>query len=117
MKRLILVSALAAVAAAGVVSGASGAVIEPTPQAAALAATQKFVLHDIHAWNRPLRYTLGTCRVLFRRPWVAYGCQYRIHGLPSECLDLLTVAVKRLAGGRYRAEAVKWRDLPSSAPC
>jgi hypothetical protein len=93
-------------------SAASAAVIGPTAQTAALAVTKKFALHDIRAWNRPgTSYTLGTCHVLHRRPWVAYVCDYWLHGIPHLCHNLLTIAVKRLPDGNYRAEEVKWHNL------
>jgi hypothetical protein len=115
VRRLVCVKAAVAlvlVVAAAAAQPASGGVIRPTAPSAASAAAKKFVLHDIRAWNRAgISYTLLGCRVLHRRPWVAYGCRYEVHGIPSECLDLLTLGVKRLADGSYRAEALKWRDL------
>lgn len=92
-------------------------VVGPTAVTAARTATKKYVEHDIHAWARPATYKLGACRVLFRRLWLAYGCQYRVHGLPNECLDQVTVAVKRLPDGQYRGTVVKWRDLRDTSPC
>ena len=103
---------LVLVAVVAIVPNAVAGVIGPTPQAAAIAATKKFVLHDLKAWNRPgATYRLGTCRVLHRKPWVAYGCEYQVYGIPSECLNLLTLGVKRLPDGTYRAEALKWHDV------
>lgn len=110
MKAVVAFAMLVAAAAAAM--PASAGVIGPTAQAAATAATKKFVLHDIRVWNRRgISYTLLGCSVLHRRPWAAYGCRYRVRGIPNECLDLLTVGVKRLGGGTYRAEALKWHDL------
>lgn len=96
---------------------ASAYVVAPTARAAALAATKKFVEHDIRAWARPATYRLGTCRVLHRKPWLAYGCEYRVQGIPGECLNFVTVAVKRLPDGEYRGAEVGWHDLRDQQPC
>jgi len=91
-----------------VAAPASAFVIASTPQAAALAATKKFAIHEVVAWNRPgVAYILGTCHVLHRKPWLAYNCGFELHGVPSYCHGVLTVAVRRLAAGSYRAQGVK----------
>lgn len=94
---------------------ASAYVVAPTAQAAARAATKKFVEHDLR--GRPATYKLGTCRVLHRKPWLAYGCEYRVYGLSDQCLDIVIVAVKRQPDGRYRGTEVGWHDLRDQAPC
>jgi hypothetical protein len=99
----------------GLCFGAAGArafVIGPTPQAAALAATKKFAIHEVKAWNQPgVSYTLGTCRVLHRRPWVAYGCAFELHGVPLYCHGLVTVGVRRLPDGTYRGQEINGKYL------
>lgn len=54
-------------------------------------------------------YSLGSCHLLHRTPWVAYGCTFELHGVPLYCHGLVTVAVKRVASDEYRAGAVKSR--------
>lgn len=77
-----------------------------------MAATKRFAAHEVVAWNRPgVAYILGTCRVLHRKPWLAYNCSFELHGVPPYCHGVLTVAVKRLADGTYRAQGVKSRYL------
>ena len=81
--------------------------IGPTPLAAALADTKKFAQHEVRAVNRPgVSYTVGTCTLLHRKPWLAYTCTWELHGTPGECVDRITVAVKRLASGMYLAGEV-----------
>jgi hypothetical protein len=116
MKRCLV--AIAAALVLGVAAPvASAYVYAPTARAAALAATKKDAEADIRAWGGPATYKVGTCRVLHRKPWLAYGCEYRVHGIPTQCLNLVTVAVKRLTVGRYRAAVVKWHDLRDQPPC
>ena len=92
-------------------------VIGPTAQAAVLAAANKFAAHEVHAWNQPnSSYTLGTCRVLHRRPWVAYTYGFELHGVPGECRGAVTVGVKRLANGNYRAQEITSKSL-TQGPC
>ena len=87
----------------------------PTPQAVALAATKKFAIHEVHAWNQPqVSYTVGTCRVLHRRPWLAYVCGFEIHGVPMYCHLAVTVGVKYLADRKYRGQEVGVRALDDS---
>ena len=88
---------------------ASTGVIGPTPHAASLAATTRYAQHQVRAWNRPgVSYSIGSCRVLHRRPWLAWGCEWELHGAPQgECLERLILGVKRLPDGRYRAVALK----------
>jgi len=108
------------VVAVGVVAGvfgsvAAAAVIGPTPQAAALADTKKFAEHEVHAWNRPsVTYTVGSCRLLHRRPWLAYSCDWKLHGIQGQCLTRITVAVKRLADGSYSAAEVDTKIITNS---
>src|ERR1051325_1210735 len=92
---------IAAAFVMAVTPSASAGVIGPTPKAAALAATEKYARHEVQAWNRPgASYTLETCRMLHRRPWLAWGCEWELHGTPPpECLLRLIVAVTRLSGG------------------
>jgi hypothetical protein len=93
-------------------AGAWAYVYGPTPQAVALAATKKLAIHEVHAWNQPqVSYTLGTCRVLHRRPWLAYVCGFELHGVPMYCHLAVTVGVKRLADHRYRGLEVGVRAL------
>jgi hypothetical protein len=94
---------------------ASAYVAAPTAQAAARAATKKFVEHDLR--GRPATYKLGTCRVLHRKPWLAYGCEYRVYGLLDQCLNIVIVAVRRQPDGQYRGTEVGWHDLRDQAPC
>lgn len=110
-----LLPVAAAVIFLGIVPVASAYVIAPTARAAAIAATKKFVEHDLH--GRSATYVLGPCSVLHRKPWVAYGCVYRVQGLADQCLDMVTVAVKRLPDGRFRGAEVGWRDLHDQPPC
>ena len=49
----------------------------PTPQAVTLSATEKFAAHEVKAWNQPqVSYTLGTCHLVHRGPWLAYACGF-----------------------------------------
>jgi hypothetical protein len=108
---LLVVVAVALLSAAG----AWAYVYGPTPQAVALAATTKFAMHEVHAWNQPqVSYTLGTCRVLHRRPWRAYVCGFELHGVPMYCHFAVTAGVKRLADGKYRGQEVRSRALDDS---
>jgi hypothetical protein len=97
-------------------------VIGATPRAAALAATAKFAAHEVSTYtNHPdVTYKLGNCQLLFRHPWMAWGCKYGIYGLapsgPPIC-DHLRVAVKRLPDGTYRATALGKRDVTREVPC
>jgi hypothetical protein len=96
-------------------AGAWAYVYGPTPQAVALAATKRFATHEVHAWNQPqVSYTLGTCRVLHRRPWLAYVCGFEIHGVPMYCHFAVTVGVKHLADRKYRGQEVGARALDDS---
>jgi hypothetical protein len=83
-------------------------VIGTTPLAAARAATEKHARHEVIAWNRPaVSYTMGTCRVMHRKPYLAYECGWELHGVPAYCQGRLVVSVRRLADGRWRAAGVK----------
>jgi hypothetical protein len=87
---------------------ASAYVIASTPLAAARLATQKHATHEVAAWNQPqVSYTMGTCRVLHRKPYLAYECGWKLHGVPDYCQGRLVVAVRKLADSRWRATGVK----------
>lgn len=90
-------------------SAASAGVVGLTPRAAARAATVKHAEHEVHAWNRPgVSYTIGACRLLHRRPWLAWGCVWELHGAPPpHCAFRLILGVKHLADGTFSATAVK----------
>ena len=101
---LLLVCVLAAATAAV----ASASVIGATPLAAARAATEKHAAQDVVAWNRPgAYYTMGTCRVLHRKPYLAYECGWKLHGVPAYCRGRLVAAVRKLPDGRWSATGVK----------
>jgi hypothetical protein len=96
-------------------AGASAYVYGLTPQEVSLAATKKLAMHEVHAWNQPqVSYTLGTCRLLHRRPWLAYVCGFELHGVPMYCHIAVTVGVKRLADRKYRGQEVSSRALDDS---
>ena len=108
----LLVGVLAACVFA---AGAWASVYEPTPQAAALAATEKLAKHEVKALLQPdVSYSLGTCRVLHREPWVAYVCGFELHGVPMYCHLAVTVAVKYVADHKYRGQEVGLRALDTS---
>jgi ketosteroid isomerase-like protein len=87
---------------------ASAYVIASTPLAAARMATEKHAAHEVTAWNQPqVAYTMGTCRVLHRKPYLAYECGWKLHGVPDYCQGRLVAAVRKLADGRWRATGVK----------
>jgi hypothetical protein len=111
-----LAALLIVVAAALLCSaGAWAYVYGPTPQGVALAATKKFAMHQVHAWNQPqVSYTLGKCRVLHRRPWLAYVCGFELHGVSLYCHFAVTVGVKHLDDRKYRGQAVRSRTLDDS---
>ena len=95
---------------AGVASGAYW--YGTTPQAAALATTKNYAAHEVKAWNQPqVSYTVGTCRLLHRTPWVAYVCGFELHGVPLYCHGLVTVGVKRLAPHRFRGQELSGKYL------
>ena len=96
-------------------AAASAYVYGPTPQAVTLAATKKFAAHEVKVWNQPqVSYTLGTCHLLHRRPWLAYGCGFELHGVPLYCHGLVTVGVERLADGTYRGQEINGKYLDDS---
>lgn len=87
---------------------ASAYVIAATPLAAARAATEKHAAHEVVAWNRPgVSYTMGTCRVLHRKPYLAYECGWKLHGVPDYCQGRLVAAVRKLPDSRWRAAGVR----------
>lgn len=108
MSRRFCIVAVCSAAACITASAAFGYVIGHTPVAAALAATRKHAAHEVVAWNQPgVRYTLGSCHVLHRKPWLAYNCSYELHGVAPYCHGVLTVAVRRLPDRTWRAQGVK----------
>jgi hypothetical protein len=93
-------------------AGANAFVIGPTPQAVALAATTKYAGHEVKAVNQAgVSYTLGTCRVLHRKPWLAYGCAFELHGYPEYCHGVVTVGVRHLPDGTYRGQEINGKYL------
>lgn len=89
---------------------ASAYVYGTTAHAVAVAAMTKFAAHEVKAWNQPqVSYSLGTCHVLHRKPWLAYNCTFELHGVPSYCHGVVTVGVKRLAAREYRGQEVRSR--------
>ena len=103
----------------------AGSVIGATPRAAALAATAKYAAHEIQVFhpNYPgLTYKLGNCKLLFRRPWVAWGCAYETGalgpevGAPRECV-VLKLALKRLLEANYRATVAGIVRITHSSLC
>jgi len=87
---------------------ASAYVIAATPLAAARVAAEKHAAHEVVAWNQPqVAYTMGTCRVLHRKPYLAYECGWKLHGVPDYCQGRLVVAVRKLPDSRWRATGVK----------
>jgi hypothetical protein len=85
-----------------------------TARAAALTTTEHYAAHEVEAWNRPrVSYTVGTCRLLHRKPWLAYVCGFELHGVPLYCHGVVTVGVKRLAAHRFRGREVSGRYLDS----
>lgn len=91
------------------VAEASAFVVGPTPRAAALAATKHYAEKQVRAWNRPgVTYSLGKCRIVHRKPWLAWGCEMQLHGTTQpDCLYRLILGVRRLPDRDYRATAVK----------
>ena len=126
MKRAACVAAFGALGSSLCVSPAStGSVIGATPRAAALAATAKYAAHEIQVFypNHPgLTYKLGNCKLLFRRPWVAWGCAYETGvlgpqaGAPRECV-VLKLALKRLPEANYRATVAGIVRITHSPRC
>ena len=100
--------------AAGTLEAAS-ADLGQTPIRAALARTNRFANRE--ASLHSTTYTLGTCLLLHKKPWLGYRCSYTIHRLGDQCHDSLTVAVRRTANREYDATAVKWYGSGQGAPC
>ena len=101
----VLVLCVLALAMAAV---ASAYVIASTPLAAARMAAEKHAAHEVVAWNQPqVSYTMGSCRVLHRKPYLAYECGWKLHGVPDYCQGRLVVAVRKETAGRWRATGVK----------
>ena len=98
------------------IQGATGAVIGPNPRAAAQASTKKYVLHLLsQVGGNPnwagVTYQLLPCRLLHRKPWLAYACEYKLDGAPGDCDAEITAGIRRLSDGSYKASAIKWRSL------
>jgi hypothetical protein len=101
----LLVLCVLALTMAGI---ASAYVIAATPLAAARMAARKHAAHEVVAWNQPqVAYTMGTCRVLHREPYLAYECGWELHSVPNYCQGRLVVAVRKLPDNRWRATGVK----------
>jgi hypothetical protein len=107
--------AVCAIAACVVVAEASGAYwYGATPLAAALATTEHYAAHEVKTANQPhVSYTVGTCRLLHRTPWVGYLCGYELHGVPLYCHGVVTVGVKRLAAHRFRGQELSGKYVDS----
>jgi len=110
MKRAASAAALALLGFSLCASAAlAGSIVGPTPRAAALAKTGKYAAHEveIHPNYPGLTYKVGTCKLLFRSPWTAWGCAYQIDGwsrnvgAPHECV-VLKLALKRLSEAATR---------------
>ena len=86
-----------------------------TAIAAARARTNRYAERE--ATIHHTMYALGSCKLLHRKPWLAYNCSYVIHGLADQCRDVLTVAVVRQKNGVYSATAKKWSSSAVGAPC
>ena len=97
----------------------AGSVIGATPRAAALAATAKYAAHEVKVFhpNVPgMTYKLGNCKLLFRRPWVAWGCAYETDGGPLDCV-VVKLALKQLPEASYRATVAGLVRVTHSSPC
>ena len=108
MSRFPLALTSACLLALAMSAAAAAFVIASTPAAAARAATVKHAAHEVVAWNQPgVSYTMGTCRVLHRTPYLAYECGWKLHGVRDYCDGRLVVAVRKLPDGRWRGMGVK----------
>jgi hypothetical protein len=108
MRRRVSAAFVTCLVAAATAGAATAYVIGATPLAAARAATEKHAAHEVVAWNRPgVSYTMGTCHVLHRKPYLAYECGWKLHGVPDYCQGRLDVAVRKLADNRWRAAGIK----------
>ena len=120
MKRATFAAALASAALSIYASPASaGSVTGATARAAALAATEKYAAHEIQVFhpNDPgLTYKPGNCKLLFRRPWVAWGCEYQTDRSPLDCV-VLKLALKRLSDANYQATVAGLVRITHSSPC
>jgi hypothetical protein len=107
MSRLLRILVLAAVVGGACAGTASALVIRSTPLKAAMAQNRIRAAQEVKAINHPgVYYTLGSCRPGHRTPWVAYVCDFYIHREPLYCHGVLTVAIKQLGPGRYRARQI-----------
>jgi hypothetical protein len=115
--RLLLVVLLISVATAGAATVAR-ADLGKTPIAAALARTDRWLHHEAGGYGGAATYKLGTCKLLHRRPWLAYTCTGAIYGRGLVCHITVTLAVRKLAPDSYNAINVKsYADGPLNAPC
>jgi hypothetical protein len=107
-RHLVLALLFLCVLALAMAAAASAYVIAGTPLGAARLAAEKHAAHEVIAWNQPqVAYTMGTCRVLHRKPYLAYECGWKLHGVPDYCQGRLVVAVRKLPDSRWRATGVK----------
>jgi hypothetical protein len=112
----LAVCAVSAFAAAG--APVSRADLGKTPVAAALARTDRWLQHEAGGYGGAATYKLGTCKLLHRRPWLAYTCTGAIYGRGKACHITLTLAVRKVAPDWYNAINVKsYADGPLNAPC
>ncbi len=103
-------------AALGAVSSANASVgLGKTPVKAALARTDIYAAREARIASTT--FTPGPCKLLHRKPWLGYSCEYTIHGRDDQCHDFVTVAVTRTAGGESSAVPKKWTSAPGGAPC
>jgi hypothetical protein len=109
--------ALAALAT-GVTATAAVADIGPTPVAAAKARTIRYAEREAKSYGGTVTYTMGSCSLLHRRPWVAYLCHFTMYGRGLQCHVTLTLGVRKLAAGEYDARQItSHADGPLDAPC
>jgi hypothetical protein len=88
-----------ALAAAG--APVSRADLGKTPIAAALARTDRWLHHEAGGYGGAATYKIRTCKLLHRRPWLAYTCTGAIYGRGLVCHITVTVAVRKLAPDSY----------------
>jgi hypothetical protein len=113
---LLVVCAVSALAAAG--APVSRADLGKTPIAAAFARTDRWLHHEAGGYGGAATYKLGTCKLLHRRPWLAYTCTGALFGRGLVCHITVTLAVRKVARDSYNAISVKsYADGPLNAPC
>jgi hypothetical protein len=112
----LVACAVSALAAAG--APISRADLGKTAVAAARARTDRWLHHEAATYGGAARYKLGSCRVLHRRPWLAYDCTGAIYGRGLVCHITVTLAVRKVAPDSYNAINVRSSaDGPLNAPC